>query len=1011
MKFARFYTIIIKRRTIMRNSILIKNKITSNEKTIKNHLFLLALLAMFFTPSLVNALTINVTSYGVTGNGTTDDSVAFQSALDAAASQNATLSIPADFTIRVTKNLFIYGTCNIDGAGDSSIILCDADMDNDHGREYWISIGISEHKDNSGTQDTFIGTISDLCFKTSSNGKFNRGLFMFNTSGTTIKNCFFDFRSGVSSVNGYFFGATSSGNNNNWEPSGYKSMSDITITENIIVANHRITDSEGFGVCNAEDVIISKNYIYGVGDDPIGCHNIKNLTIEDNFCYSIDGRIFTSNGENVKITNNYCERIAEFGTTWVSGGAMIYAGLEGNNSYPAPNTYEIKDNIIVIPEGISSYTYGIRVLGGRTVEISSNTLFMESSSGGGGIRIEADSAFSGWTDTDSLDTDGIARPRNITIENNKCTGAYPGGIKQTGVSADLIGPFYVKYNSAGSYYWYASAASVENANIIVGGDYSFFNIWLNSIEDPALFMQDDLIDVKPSIYTNGATVTTSKAGRISGYDILLDAVISAGSINIGLYKNDVEISSKTITASGVIAFSGSDINFAVESGDIFQLKAIGSSNLLPASGIDMDIEINGLEATLSACYDFNSDSSTTCFDDSGSLNDGIITGAIRVAGVSGNALNFDGDDYVTVDNHESLDISDNMTISFWINIADYTTGYAGYPIKKTSGSSTANFVCYYFGTTAGVHQGKIGFLANAGGTWKAISPYVTVSQDEWVHVALAYNSTNGGQLYIDGVATGSRNGSGTLTVNTADLLIGKSLKAKLDDLRIYNRELSATEIAYLQSAVNPGALVGHWKFNEGSGSAASDSSPNEFDGTVNGASWSTPGIEDDALSFNGSDYVTVDDNNKLDIYDDLTISFWVNANDYPSGYAGYPIKKYGGTSTANFNCYYFGNAAGTAKGQIGFLANAGGTWQNITARYVLPQDEWVHIAMVYNSIDGGQLYVNGVAYGSTYASGVLALNDADLIIGEGFDGKIDEVRIYNKYLNSYEIKGLYYMHK
>ena len=38
---------------------------------------------------------------------------------------------------------------------------------------------------------------------------------------------------------------------------------------------------------------------------------------------------------------------------------------------------------------------------------------------------------------------------------------------------------------------------------------------------------------------------------------------------------------------------------------------------------------------------------------------------------------------------------------------------------------------------------------------------------------------------------------------------------------------------------NESGLVGYWKFNEGSGSTAEDSSPNSNNGTIYGATYST----------------------------------------------------------------------------------------------------------------------------------------------------------------------------
>jgi len=61
----------------------------------------------------------------------------------------------------------------------------------------------------------------------------------------------------------------------------------------------------------------------------------------------------------------------------------------------------------------------------------------------------------------------------------------------------------------------------------------------------------------------------------------------------------------------------------------------------------------------------------------------------------------------------------------------------------------------------------------------------------------------------------------------------------IDDVRIYNRALSETEIAdlYKGNQVDSTGLVGHWNFNEGSGTTAIDVSGNNNTGTIYGATY------------------------------------------------------------------------------------------------------------------------------------------------------------------------------
>ncbi len=78
-----------------------------------------------------------------------------------------------------------------------------------------------------------------------------------------------------------------------------------------------------------------------------------------------------------------------------------------------------------------------------------------------------------------------------------------------------------------------------------------------------------------------------------------------------------------------------------------------------------------------------------------------------------------------------------------------------------------------------------------------------------------------------------------------DLHIGRRstyyLKGLIDDVRIYNRALSAGEIEDIYKGKNTSAsgLVGHWSMHEGEEGFVSDISGNNNHGTIVGAQWTT----------------------------------------------------------------------------------------------------------------------------------------------------------------------------
>src|SRR5262245_18732654 len=81
-----------------------------------------------------------------------------------------------------------------------------------------------------------------------------------------------------------------------------------------------------------------------------------------------------------------------------------------------------------------------------------------------------------------------------------------------------------------------------------------------------------------------------------------------------------------------------------------------------------------------------------------------------------------------------------------------------------------------------------------------------------------------------------------------------------------NANTSDFPISFTVGTVPPiSGLVAAYAFNENTGSSTADTSGNANLGILNGASWTTQGKYGNALSFNGSSYVTVNDSNSLDL--------------------------------------------------------------------------------------------------------------------------------------------------
>jgi hypothetical protein len=95
-----------------------------------------------------------------------------------------------------------------------------------------------------------------------------------------------------------------------------------------------------------------------------------------------------------------------------------------------------------------------------------------------------------------------------------------------------------------------------------------------------------------------------------------------------------------------------------------------------------------------------------------------------------------------------------------------------------------------------------------------------------------------------------------------------------------------------------------------------------------------------------------------------------------------------------------------------FQINLNDYSQNILSIYSTWQmNIWYNVIGTYDGIYM-RLYLDGVFYNITGVSGLLGSNYENLLIGscyEGyyFNGKIDDIRIYNRALNETEIQQLY----
>lgn len=426
---------------------------------------------------------------------------------------------------------------------------------------------------------------------------------------------------------------------------------------------------------------------------------------------------------------------------------------------------------------------------------------------------------------------------------------------------------------------------------------------------------------------------------------------------------------------------------------------------------------------------WTSSSAGTTLDTSGNGNTGTLTNmtlaATPIAGKVGQALKFDGaDDYVNVPAAASIDnIWDSGgTVSFWVKPYSAGESDAGFWVAKTWGIFALS------GHAVG--QTGIEFNVNWSGStakWRG-NTVPEIDFNKWHHVVVSYDAdstANDPVFYVDGVAmslseitapVGTRSsdagfsmqiGSNTATSRTSD--------GNLDDVRVYNRALSASEIVSLhtsgtaklnvsQDSNLTKGLAGYWKFDDGSGTTAADSSTNANTGTlVSTPTWTTGRIGG-GLTFNGTNYVSTSQTPlSSTVSNGFSTFVWLQASNNPAW-----VYEMGDSSALVL--------ATSPTGTYCRIRNVDSTFFDSPRSTITGDGNWHHFGCVFNKgANVLTLYVDGVSSGTVSTNGFTAFDEggAPFYLGgrsygsNGVGGSIDEMRIYDRTVSSDEASQLY----
>lgn len=382
-------------------------------------------------------------------------------------------------------------------------------------------------------------------------------------------------------------------------------------------------------------------------------------------------------------------------------------------------------------------------------------------------------------------------------------------------------PAYVRfsaYNSAGAY-----ILRVEQGGVINGQwNHILFAIDLEGGLTKELYINDIDVGMDLFTYVDDFIDYTNGGWAFGGVGVdNLDADIADFWFDSNTFL-DISVEAnrrKFIDANGNPVFLGTDGSLATGSApDIFLSgdtatwhtnKGSGggfteNGTLTTASSGPYERNTDGPQSGLVGWWKLDETSGTTAVDSSGGGNDGTMLDDLNASSDSVNgpvetALVFDGTDDAVELNGFSVGPTNSLTITGWIKASDPNKLYQGIVYQRYGGTHTS-------GLQTRASTGMIGYTWNNDGGTYIFNSNLYIPTDNWAFVAVAIEPSQATLYLGSGGALGSAVNIHAHPPLTLDSIhIGqdeegiRDFVGAIDDVRIYNRTLTPTELQELYS--------------------------------------------------------------------------------------------------------------------------------------------------------------------------------------------------------------------
>jgi len=349
-----------------------------------------------------------------------------------------------------------------------------------------------------------------------------------------------------------------------------------------------------------------------------------------------------------------------------------------------------------------------------------------------------------------------------------------------------------------TYYWAVDES--DGVNTFAGAVWSFTVMTVGAYS-PTPADGAEWVPPSPGVALSWKLGQLDPTGYTLSYDVYYGTVFA--DVNTGTTPN-VNVATATYTTA---ALAASTVYYWRVDTRLTETLPPFNFTLTPSKVWQFETDLPISDPTLVGWWKLDNDGTgNKVLDYSGYSNHGTITGnPVYVPGPVDEAMQFNGNDYVTCGRDPELILTTGITAACWVRSSNFNGSWKPFMSFRGEGSR---------GWQLRQHSNHTDFCFTLRGT----SPGgdhdtpVNVMDGEWHHVAGTYNGALR-RAYFDGVAVYTIAETGTIGAPGANdkVVIGARIQdnatgfsesplfGDLDDARLYNRALSAGEIAHLMS--------------------------------------------------------------------------------------------------------------------------------------------------------------------------------------------------------------------